>query len=180
MPAEPDVAHVLDQPCAPPVGSRPVRGAYTDLQDPVRACVHRPRPPQTGARQRDSQSDGCLDMAAGDRGDALIERVIGDAPPRVPRSHDCSCLAPPVVSAARIRRLLQRREATSHAWTPDAQAEATPDDRSDPLTCACKSSRPTAQGKLRKRIDAFIETQSQTTCLLSESPQALRCSRTCV
>ena len=42
--AEPDLADVPGQPRAPPLGSRPAHGADPDLQDAVRAGVHRPRP----------------------------------------------------------------------------------------------------------------------------------------
>jgi hypothetical protein len=36
VPVEPDLAHVLDQPCAPPLVCRPVHGTYSHLQDPER------------------------------------------------------------------------------------------------------------------------------------------------
>ena len=78
------------------LGGRPDHRTHLHFQDAGRAGVHRPRSARVGARRRDGQSDGCLGLAAGDRGDALGPHATPSAPrsrcglwPRLP----CTCRA---------------------------------------------------------------------------------------
>jgi hypothetical protein len=151
---------------------RDLKAARTDLQDAVRAGVHRAWPAPAGACQRDGQPDRSLGLASVDRGDAPGSQSRGICSAIPTRStaatsasepDACECgrrqshrdtspsmsgprhraeQAAPPLGPPRVRGLVQPRTTASNARIADAGSEATPSDWSHPVALSPERAAP--------------------------------------